>query len=141
MEATTRTPITVSTMVNAPVEKAWQSWNGPEHITKWCQATPEWHAPYADNDLKEGGRFTTTMAAKDGSMSFDFAGEYTKVEDLKFISYTLDDDRKVTVSFEADGNATRIVEKFEPEQTNSPELQQAGWQSILDNFKNYTESI
>lgn len=138
---TVNSMITVQTRVNAPLEKVWECWTRPEHITQWCQASEDWHAPYADNDLKEGGRFTTTMAAKDGSMSFDFAGEYTKVEDLKFISYTLDDDRKVTVSFEADGNATRIVEKFEPEQANSPELQQAGWQSILDNFKNYTESI
>ena len=138
---TVNSMITVQTRVNAPLEKVWECWTQPEHITQWCQASEDWHAPYADNDLKEGGRFTTTMAAKDGSMSFDFAGEYTKVEDLKFISYTLDDDRKVTVSFEADGNATRIVEKFEPEQANSPELQQAGWQSILDNFKNYTESI
>ncbi|HEY0356311.1 MAG TPA: SRPBCC family protein [Flavisolibacter sp.] len=138
---TVNSMITVQTRVNVPLEKVWECWTRPEHITQWCQASEDWHAPYADNDLKEGGRFTTTMAAKDGSMSFDFAGEYTKVEDLKFISYTLDDDRKVTVSFEADGNATRIVEKFEPEQANSPELQQAGWQSILDNFKNYTESI
>jgi len=35
---------------------------------------------------------------------------------------------------------TKIVETFEAENTNPIEMQQKGWQSILDNFKNYTES-
>ena len=34
----------------------------------------------------------------------------------------------------------RMIETFELESDNSAEAQQKGWQSILDNFKKYTEA-
>lgn len=139
METATKTPITVSTLINAPVAKVWNAWNEPEHITKWCQASPDWHAPYADNDLRVDGTFKTTMAAKDGSFSFDFGGVYTEVAHHKLIAYTMGDGRKVKVVFEDQGNSTKVIETFDPEDTNPIEMQQGGWQAILDNFKKYTE--
>jgi uncharacterized protein YndB with AHSA1/START domain len=137
MESTT---ITVQATVNAPVEKVWDCWSKPEHITRWCQASDDWHAPYADNDLRTGGKFSTTMAAKDGSFSFDFGGVYDKVEENKTIEYTLGDGRKVQINFAVDGNATNITETFEAESTHSIDMQRDGWQAILNNFKKYTES-
>src|SRR5205809_7676469 len=118
METMNKQAITVSTTVNAPVGKVWDYWTAPQHITKWCQASDDWHAPSAQNDLSEGGRFVTTMAAKDGSFSFDFGGVYTKVEENKTINYTMDDGRKASVQFEDNGDTTDIVERFEPESTN-----------------------
>ena len=135
-----KTSITVQTTVNAPVEKVWNFWSEPKHITQWCQASDDWHAPKAENDLRTGGKFSTTMAAKDGSFSFDFGGVYTNVEKNKKLEYTIGDGRKVSVNFNAEGNATGIVERFEAEDTHSIEMQQGGWQAILDNFKAYTES-
>ena len=133
--------ITVETTVNAPVEKVWDAWSEPKHITQWCQASDDWHAPYADNDLRVGGQFKTTMAAKDGSFSFDFGGEYTKVDPSKTIEYTMGDGRKVQVYFTEEKGQSHIVETFEPESMNPVEMQRGGWQAILDNFKKYTESI
>lgn len=138
METTTK--ITVENTINAPVEKVWKYWTAPQHITKWCQASEDWHAPYADNDLRKGGSFKTTMAAKDGSFQFDFAGVYNTVEMHKLIEYTMEDGRKVKITFAEMGNTSHVVETFEAENTNSAELQQQGWQAILNNFKNYTES-
>ena len=140
METTSQQAITVETLVNAPVEKVWQYWTAPEHITKWCNASEDWHAPYADNDVRTGGKFKTTMAAKDGSMQFDWGGEYDLVEPFKQISYSMGDSRKVDIRFSGEGNQTRIVETFDPEQQNPIEMQRGGWQSILDNFKKYVES-
>jgi len=140
MDTLNATIITVETTVNAPVEKVWKFWNEPAHITQWCYASDDWHAPSAENDLQEGGKFTTTMAAKDGSMQFDFWGIYDKVEENKFLSHTLGDGRKVSVQFIADGDTTRIVEQFEAENTHSIEMQKTGWQAILDHFKNYAET-
>ena len=131
---------TVETTVNAPVEKVWQYWSEPEHITKWCQASPDWHAPHAENDLRNGGKFSTTMAAKDGSFSFDFGGEYTEVESHQKIAYKLEDSRKVEIIFTAQGGQTHIRESFDLESQNPEEMQRGGWQAILDNFKNYTET-
>jgi uncharacterized protein YndB with AHSA1/START domain len=140
METTAKTVITVKTVINAPVEKVWACWTEPRHITKWCQASDDWHAPHAENDLRQGGKFSTTMAARDGSVSFDFNGVYTHVEQYKVIEYILEDERKVTIHFSGKEKETEVIESFEAEGTHSLEMQQAGWQSILNNFKKYTEA-
>jgi uncharacterized protein YndB with AHSA1/START domain len=141
METAEKTSISVETTVKAPVEKVWASWSEPQHITKWCQASDDWHATAATNDLKVVGNFSTTMAAKDGSFSFDFGGVYTAVEKNKLIAYTIGDGRKVKVIFQAQGNETKVIETFEAESENPIEMQRGGWQAILDNFKKYTESL
>jgi uncharacterized protein YndB with AHSA1/START domain len=141
MESMTSTQITVQTTVNAPLKKVWASWSEPKHITKWCQASSDWHAPYAENDVRSGGKFKTTMAAKDGSVSFDFAGTYTRVEPNSLMEYTIEDGRRVRILFEAIGDKTKVTETFEAEGENSIEMQRGGWQAILDNFKSYTETL
>ncbi|MEO6304292.1 MAG: SRPBCC domain-containing protein, partial [Bacteroidia bacterium] len=61
---TTDKAITVESTIKAPVDKVWKYWNEPKHITQWCHASDDWHAPKAESDLRVGGNFTTTMAAK-----------------------------------------------------------------------------
>ncbi|MEO7530932.1 MAG: SRPBCC family protein [Sediminibacterium sp.] len=141
MQTVGKTALTVEAVVNAPVENVWNSWTDPAHITQWAFASDDWHAPYADNDVRVGGKFKTTMAAKDGSVSFDFSGVYTNVEPNKTINYTMDDGRKAWISFSEVGEQTKVVETFEAEDTNSLEMQQGGWQMILNNFKKHTESL
>ena len=131
--------ITIETVVNAPVEKVWENWNAPEAIIKWNSAHPDWHTPWATNDLRVGGKITSRMEAKDGSMGFDFGGTYDEVELHKTIAYTLGDDRKVRITFTPEGNRTRVTETFDAEDQNPHDMQRAGWQAILDNFKSYTE--
>lgn len=140
METANKTILTVETTVNAPAAKVWEFWTKPGHITQWCKASDDWHAPHAENDVRTGGKFTTTMAAKDGSFSFDFGGVYTNVIENSLIEYTIGDGRKVKITFAGLGNTTKIVETFDTEDTHSIEMQQGGWQAILDNFKKYTEA-
>jgi len=137
---TTAKTITDENTVNAPVSKVWDYWTKPEHITKWNNASDDWHTPWAKADFREGGTFTARMEAKDGSMGFDFGGVYDVIRPNEYIEYTIGDGRKVKVSFASQGNATKVTESFEAENTNSEELQRGGWQAILDNFKKYTES-
>jgi uncharacterized protein YndB with AHSA1/START domain len=138
--------ITIQIIANAPIEKVWEYWTSPEHITGWAFATPEWEARDPENDLRVGGKFKTTMAAKDGSQSFDFTGVYTEVRDPStgsgqgLIDFTMDDQRKVKVQFSLTPEGVEVIESFEPESENSLEMQQQGWQAILDNFKKYVES-
>ena len=140
MATTQRTTITVAAHVNARIEKVWEFWTLPKHITKWNNASDDWHTPSASNDLQPEGKFSFRMEAKDGSFGFDFEGVYDKIKTNKFIDYTIADGRKVQILFETVGTETVITESFEAEDVNSIELQQGGWQSILDNFKKYTES-
>lgn len=140
METSNKVTITVETTVNKPVAEVWKYWTEPQHITGWSFASDEWHAPKAENDLRDGGRFLTRMEAKDGSFGFDFSGKYDEVKTNEYIAYTLDDGRKVTITFVGLENVTKVVETFEAEETNPVEMQEAGWQAFMDNFKRYSEA-
>jgi uncharacterized protein YndB with AHSA1/START domain len=139
METANKT-ITVESAIKAPIEKVWEFWTGPRHIEKWNSPSHDWHTPHAENDLSVGGKFLSRMEAKDGSFGFDFGGVYDDVKENEYIEYTLGDDRKVTISFTAEGNETKVVETFAAENENPVEMQKGGWQAILDNFKKYTET-
>lgn len=141
MTTTEKTTITVEATVNAPVEKVWKIWSDPEHIVKWCSPSDDWHTPKAENDLREGGKFLSRMEAKDGSFGFDFGGVYDRVKTNEEIAYTIGDGRKVEIWFTPDGDTTKVKESFEAEDINPIEMQQGGWQAILNNFKSYTESL
>ncbi|MBP5993611.1 MAG: SRPBCC family protein [Candidatus Moranbacteria bacterium] len=138
-----KTAVTVETVIAAPIEKVWMCWAEPEHITHWNFASDDWHAPSATNDLRVGGRFSYRMEARDGSAGFDFSGTYAVVEERQRIEYVMDgeDARKVSVEFAAHPDGCRVVETFETEETNPIELQRAGWQAILDNFKKHVLAV
>lgn len=140
MTTSEKTKITVATSVNAPVEKVWEFWTEPKHIIQWNSASDDWHTPKAENDLRVGGKFMSRMEARDGSMGFDFEGEYREVETHKKIAYAMPDGREVVISFEQEGDKTVVTETFDAENTNPIEMQQEGWQAIMNNFKNHVES-
>jgi uncharacterized protein YndB with AHSA1/START domain len=132
--------ITVQSSISAQVEKVWEFWTKPKHIVNWAFASSDWEAPAAENDVRVGGKFKTTMAAKDKSASFDFTGVYTNVKEHELIEYDMADGRHVKVAFESTPNGVKVTETFDPENTNPLEMQRAGWQAILDNFKKYVEA-
>lgn len=140
MGTSNKSIITVTTTINAPAEKVWQLWTGPDHIIKWNNASDDWHTTHAENDLRVSGKFLSRMEAKDGSFGFDFWGIYDMVKINNLLEYTLGDGRKVIIQFTSKGNATNIVETFEAESENPVEMQKNGWQAILDNFKKYAEA-
>lgn len=140
MSASENTVITVEKVINAPIEKVWEYWTNPDHITKWSYASEDWHTPWAKNDIRTGGSFSSRMEAKDGSMGFEFGGVYDLVSPNEHIEYTMGDGRKVKVNFTAQGDKTYLVESFDAESQNPVEMQKSGWQAILDNFKKYVEA-
>lgn len=131
--------IIVKATVASSIEIVWAYWTKPEHVVNWNFASPDWHCPAATSNLVPGGEFSYTMAAKDGSVSFDLNGTFEKVEPNKFLSYFLEDGRHVTVEFIANENSIEMIESFEPEEVNALDLQESGWQAILNNFKLYVE--
>lgn len=132
--------ITVKTTIGVSIEKVWQYWTEPEHIKKWFHASDDWHAPSATNDLNVGGTFSTRMESVDGSEGFDFNGTYTHIVPYGKIEYTIEGGRRVEIEFINTDNQCTIIETFDPENENTPEAQQQGWQAILDNFKKYVDN-
>lgn len=139
METNDKTKITVEVVINSSLEKVWKMWTSPEDIVHWYFASDDWHAPRAENELKVGGKFLSRMEAKDESFGFDFEGIYTAVKQNELIEYVLADDRKVSITFTDLGQQICVAETFDPENEYPIEHQQAGWQSILNNFKKYVE--
>lgn len=131
--------VTIRTTVKAPIQKVWEQINNPKDIEQWNHASDDWHCLNAANDLQVGGALKSTMAAKDGSFSFDFEGIYDEIIPHKLISYRLGDGRRVAVYFEENGQEVYITEIFDAEDQNPIEMQKQGWQAILENFKKYVE--
>lgn len=135
-----QTKIKIEANISADISKVWEYYTKPEHITKWNFATDDWQCPRAENDLKPGGKYSARMEAKDGSFGFDFEAIYDEVVDQKKLTYTMGDGRQVTTNFENLDGTTKVTTTFDAENTNDVEMQRAGWQAILNNFKNYTET-
>ncbi|KAN0042318.1 hypothetical protein ACTFIV_004881 [Dictyostelium citrinum] len=120
--------------LNKNVETTWDYYTKPEHITKWNTAHESWHCPSASNDLKVG--------AKDGSMGFDFEGIYDEIIQFQLIKYTMKDGRKVTTTFTGNSNQTTTLKNVYDLDNKYPiEHQKQGNQCILNNFKNFIESL
>lgn len=132
--------ITVSVEINAPLHKVWDAFTQPDHITQWYFASPDWHAPYANHDVRVGGSFVTRMESKDGANGFDFEGTFTLINPMQQLDYVLSDGRSVSVLFQLEKSMVRLIQTFQMEQLHSRELQQEGWQSILNQLKRYIEN-
>lgn len=135
----TQEKITIKATVFADKQKVWDYYTQPEHITKWNFADPNWHCPTATNDMKVGGRYVARMEAKDGSFGFDFEATYNEIVAGEKFTYTMADNRVVNANFKELGEKTEVTITFDAENENPVDMQQQGWQSILDNFKKYAE--
>ena len=131
--------ITVTAKISAELQKVWDFYTQPEHITQWNFADPSWHCPSATNDMKVGGTYLARMEAKDGSMGFNFEAVYSEIKEKERFTYGFEG-REVEVIFKSQSEYTEVFIHFDPENENPLELQKAGWQAILNNYKNYTES-
>jgi uncharacterized protein YndB with AHSA1/START domain len=118
----------------------WAAWNAPADIKKWNAASDDWHTTASTVDLREGGKFSARMEAKDGSVGFDFEGTYTKVVPKKRIEYAMSDGRTVQIEFSPAKGGVHVKETFDAETQNAPDMQRQGWQAILDNFARHVEA-
>ncbi len=133
--------ITVETLVKATLDSVWQTWNNPDDIKQWNSASDDWHTTRSSVDLREGGKFSARMEAKEGSEGFDFEGTYARVVPQKLIEYQMEDGREVKIQFSEIEDGVLVRETFDAETENDPELQREGWQAILDNFARHVERV
>ncbi len=131
--------IQVETEINAPIGTVWKCWTTPEDIMQWNAASDDWHTTAATVDLREGGVFSSRMEARDGSMGFDFTGEYTRVAEPTVIEATFGG-RFLRVEFIERAGSVLVREEFDAEDTHPVEMQRSGWQAILDRFRRHVEA-
>ena len=133
--------IKIEALINRKSDLVWQCWTTPEHITKWNFASDDWCCPSVRVELREGGKYCARMESKDGTMGFDFEGVYEKFIPGQKIVFLMDDGRRAITTFESLGDKTRVITVFDAEKQNAEELQQQGWQAILNQFRKHVESL
>ncbi|WP_276358951.1 SRPBCC family protein [Daejeonella sp. H1SJ63] len=131
--------IIIQTIISVDIEKVWDYYTRPEHITKWNFASEDWQCPHASNDMQVGGKYLARMEAKDGSFGFDFEAVYDQIIVGESFSYTMPDGREVHVTFNDVSGKTEVSVSFDAETENPIEMQREGWLAILNNFKKYIE--
>lgn len=133
--------IVIEATINANLSRVWTAWNNPDDIKQWNAASDDWHTTRSVVDLREGGKFLSRMEAKDGSVGFDFEGTYTRIVPHRTIEYRMSDGREVEVQFVERGDRIHVQTTFDAETANPAEMQRAGWQPILNNFRRYIENM
>jgi uncharacterized protein YndB with AHSA1/START domain len=133
--------IEVQQTIELNMAQTWELLVVPNHLQNWYFAHESWHVPYATVDLKVGGEFHIQMEAKDQSEGFDFWGTYHTIEPYAFIECVLGDGRYMSIQLRQDRQKTQVIQTFEIEFDNDVALQQAGWQAILDQLKEYSKSF
>lgn len=134
------TKITIHQIIKKPLDVVYDAYNNPKHIINWNHASDDWYTPRATNNLYVGGKFSYRMEEKSSQIGFDFEGTYKEVSKT-YIAYVMDDDRSVEINFKDLNHSTEVIVTFDAESETSIDLQKSGWQSILDNFKKYTEKL
>jgi hypothetical protein len=97
-----------SAKVEAPIVDVWDYWNKPIHRCNWNSAQDSFRALMAACDL----------------------------EFLKKITYKLDDDHEVEISFSSTNGDTLVTLNLD---AACQSAQKAVWQHMLEAFKNYAE--
>ncbi len=131
--------IVVETKISAPIDAVWRAYTTPSDIMHWNAASDDWHTTAAEVDLREGGKFSSRMEAKDGSFGFDFAGTYTRIITNELIEYAFGD-RIAKIEFIQDATEVKVRVSFDPESTHSIDQQRDGWQAILNRFARYVQT-
>lgn len=132
--------ISIKAHSQASIQTVWDCFTQAQHVTGWNFASDDWFCPTAQNDLHPGGRFSYRMEARDGSFGFDLEGQFDTIEAPALLTYHFNDNRRIAVRFTAKATGTLIEQDFEPESQNPRELQEQGWQAILNNFAAYCDA-
>jgi uncharacterized protein YndB with AHSA1/START domain len=141
---TSETSLRIERSFDASPEEVFDAWTNPEVLRRWWAVHPDGSTPVAEVDLRVGGRYRLSMKGPDG-MRHTVGGEYRQVERPHRLVYSwqweLDSGEPghvsvVTVSFDADGERTRLVlEHTGLESADSRDRHAEGWNACLEVFR------
>ena len=147
--------LVITRVFDAPREKVWRMWIEPENIKKWWGPI-EFTAPYAELDLRVGGKYLYCMEGPDGKEYWS-GGTFREIAPLERIVATdsfTDKDGKVvpatayglsadypmelmlTVTFEDEehGKTKLTIRHFGHPSGLDMEGARMGWTTSLDKF-------
>jgi uncharacterized protein YndB with AHSA1/START domain len=131
--------LTLTRVFDAPRDLVWQAYTDPAHIVKWMFAK-DWEAPFAETDVRSGGRFRIGMRPADHSEEgFVFDGTYREVVKPERLVQAISDGRFMTVTFQDLGGKTKLT--LSVEMAESEEQERQGYTEILENFAKHLATL
>jgi uncharacterized protein YndB with AHSA1/START domain len=120
--------VVITRILKAPIALVWEAMTEPKHLVHWFHADEGWTTPFAEMDLKKGGKIRIGFGSPDGKNDFVLSGTFTEVTPPTYLAYNLDDGRPVMTRLTAQGaKETKLVVEFALETTFSEEQQREGW--------------
>lgn len=133
--------ISVSTSINQSIELTWEAFNTPQHMLNWARSSNDWIVKEAKNDLRIGGELKVILTTAEGSIFLQYCGNYQEIDLNKHLSILLEDGRTLDISFSSNHDMTTVQLQIEAVEEQDTDVQELGWQSLLDNLKIYSESV
>jgi uncharacterized protein YndB with AHSA1/START domain len=131
--------LTLSRVFDAPRDLVWTAYTDPAHIVKWMFAK-DWEAPFAETDVRTGGKFRIGMRPADHSEEgFVLDGTYREVVRPERIVHLLSDGRVMTTTFADVGGKTKVTLSVDMALDEAQERQ--GYTQILENFARHLATL
>jgi uncharacterized protein YndB with AHSA1/START domain len=131
--------LTLTRVFDAPRDLVWKAYTDPAHIVKWMFAK-DWESPFAETDVRTGGRFRIGMRPADHSEEgFVVEGTYREVKRPERIVQLLTDDRVLTTTFDDVGGKTKLTLSVEMAETEQQE--RLGYTQILESLAKHLATL
>lgn len=153
--------VNITRVFDAPVSLVWKAWTEPDHYKKWW-GPKTYSAPYAEMDVRPGGKVVSSMRGPDGKDIYS-VGIYKEVQPLKKLVVTdsfADEhgnpvspqsygfspefpmELQVTVSFEDIGGKTKMTLRHEgfPAGKEADQAKE-GWSESFDKLDDHLKSL
>lgn len=131
--------LTLKRTFDASRELVWKAFTDPAHIVKWMFAN-DWESPFAETDVRPGGRFRIGMRPADHSEEgFEVDGTYQEVVKPERIVQVFSDGRVMKTTFDDVGGKTRLTLSVEMALDEAQERQ--GYTQILEHFAQHLATL
>src|SRR5258708_4395753 len=121
-------PIVITKTINAPIERVWKAHVDPQDLKQWMHADEDWTTPFAEVDLRVGGKIRIGFGSPDGKNDFTMESTFKEIKEPEKLVYAFSEelgkDRVVTITLVDLGDGeTKVTTSFTPETINSEEKQ------------------
>jgi uncharacterized protein YndB with AHSA1/START domain len=134
----------VRRLIRASPERIFDAWTQPKHLKQWW-GPKSVECVDAEVDLRAGGRYRIANQFPDGKILW-ISGEFETVERPRRLVYTWRvgaaavPAERVTVTFEARGEATEVIVAHERIPTETMrDMHEQGWTECLDGLADYLQ--
>jgi len=133
--------LTIERTYEAPAEAVFDAWTSEEVLRRWFRGERAWETPYAEVDLRLGGKVRVVMRDPVEEADHGGGGHYTEIDPPRRLAFTWTWDREsdretlIELDFEETDGVTKVTLTHgglrDQESVTSHE---GGWSTCLENL-------